>query len=142
MNEVITKRIFDAGIEAVYRTWTEPVHLKNWWGPNGFTNTFLEFDLRPGGKWQLIMHGPDGKDYNSEMIFEDVVPNTMLAFSYTISHKIRAEATFEKAGGHTTLVCFKMLFYNEEEFAALGNFMAKKNEENFDRLAIEVNKMK
>jgi uncharacterized protein YndB with AHSA1/START domain len=37
----------------VYQAWTNPNHLKNWWGPNGFTNTFNEFDLRPGGKGVL-----------------------------------------------------------------------------------------
>ena len=142
MNEVITKRIFDTGIATVYRAWTEPGHLKNWWGPHGFTNTFLEFDFRPGGKWRLVMHGPDGSDYQSEIVFEDIVPNKMLAFSYMDNHKIRVETTFEEAEKNSTLVCFKMIFYNEEEFAALNNFMAEKNEENFARLETELNKMK
>lgn len=35
------------------------MHLKNWWGPDGFTNTFHEFNLRPNGKWILTMHGPE-----------------------------------------------------------------------------------
>lgn len=142
MNEVITKRSFDAGIQTVYRAWTEPEHLKNWWGPNGFTNTILEFDLRPGGKWKLVMHGPDGNDYNSEIVFEEIVPFKMLAFSYVSNHKIKVEATFEKEESDSTGVCFKMIFYNKEEFAALKNFMSEKNGENFDRLEMELNKMK
>lgn len=142
MNEVITKRIFNAGIATVYRAWTGPEHLKNWWGPHGFTNTFLQFDLRPGGKWRLVMHGPDGNDYQSEMVFEDIVTNKMLAFSYTINHKIKVEASFEEAEKNATLVCFKMIFYNEEEFAALKDFMTEKNEENLDRLEKELNQMK
>ncbi|MES2848613.1 MAG: SRPBCC domain-containing protein [Bacteroidota bacterium] len=142
MKEIVSKRLLDAGNDTVYRAWSDPGHLKNWWGPHGFTNTFTEFDLRPGGKWSLVMHGPDGKDYQSEIIFEDIVPGVMLAFSYVINHKIRVEAIFEAITQSKTLVCFKMIFYNEEEFANLKNFMAEKNEENLDRLENELSKMK
>lgn len=142
MNEVVTTREFRVDLQTAYRAWTEPEHLQNWWGPHGFTNTFLEFDLRSGGKWRLVMHSPDGKDYNSEMLFEDIVPEKKLAFSYTINHKIRVETTFEETSSISTLVCFKMIFYNDEEFETLKNFMAEKNEENFDRLQLELQKMK
>ncbi|MGB5026600.1 MAG: SRPBCC domain-containing protein, partial [Saprospiraceae bacterium] len=57
--EIVSSRIFSAHRELVFRAWSEPNHLKNWWGPAGFTNTFNEFDFRVGGKWRFIMHGPD-----------------------------------------------------------------------------------
>ena len=56
--EVTATRIFDAPRALVWRAFTDPDHLKHWWGPNGFTCTFHEFDLRPGGAWHFIMHGP------------------------------------------------------------------------------------
>lgn len=46
--EIRDSRIVHAPIETVFAAWTEPEHLKVWWGPAGFTNTFHEFDLRPG----------------------------------------------------------------------------------------------
>ena len=49
-------RVFDAPRERVFRAWTDPEHLKQWWGPKGFTNTFHEFDMRPGGHWRFVMH--------------------------------------------------------------------------------------
>ncbi len=47
--EIVTTRVFDAPRERVFRAWTDPDHLAKWWGPKGFTNTFQEFDMRPGG---------------------------------------------------------------------------------------------
>ena len=57
--EIVSIRNFTYSREQVFNAWTDPNRLKNWWGPKGFTNTFHEFDLRPGGKWSFIMHGPD-----------------------------------------------------------------------------------
>lgn len=67
--EIESSRIFSANRELVFRAWSEPNHLKNWWGPAGFTNTFNEFDFRVGGKWRFIMHGPDKGNYVNECEF-------------------------------------------------------------------------
>jgi len=58
--EIVTTRVVDAPRERVWRAWTERAQVAQWWGPNGFTNTIHEMDLRPGGVWQFVMHGPDG----------------------------------------------------------------------------------
>ncbi|WP_331281219.1 SRPBCC domain-containing protein [Paenibacillus sp. UNC217MF] len=61
--ELVTTRVISSSPSLVYEAWTKPEHLAQWWGPNGFTNTFLKFDLRPGGIWEFVMHGLDGVDY-------------------------------------------------------------------------------
>ena len=61
--EIVSSRIFDTEPERLFRAWSDPNHLKNWWGPKGFTNTFNEFDFIVGGKWRFIMHGPDKGNY-------------------------------------------------------------------------------
>ncbi|RZJ52231.1 MAG: ATPase, partial [Flavobacterium sp.] len=58
-SEIVTSRILNFPQEIVFEAWKNPEHLKNWWGPNGFTNTFYEFDFREGGKWTFTMHGPE-----------------------------------------------------------------------------------
>ncbi len=55
---ITSSRIVNAPRELVFMAWTDPQHLQNWWGPKGFTNTFHEFDLAPGGRWKYTMHGP------------------------------------------------------------------------------------
>lgn len=58
--EIVSVRVVNASREIVFKAWTDPQHLRSWWGPNGFTNTFHEFDLKPEGHWRFTMHGPDG----------------------------------------------------------------------------------
>ena len=58
--EIVATRIYGAPRELVWRVWTDPKHIAQWWGPQGFTNTIREMDVRPGGAWRFTMHGPDG----------------------------------------------------------------------------------
>ncbi len=47
--ELVLTRVFDAPRELVFKVWTDPKHVAQWWGPHGFTNPVCELDLRPGG---------------------------------------------------------------------------------------------
>jgi len=67
-------RVFQAPRKLVYEAFADPKQVVEWWGPDGFSTTVLEMDLRPGGKWRLVMHGPDGTDYPNEMTITAVVP--------------------------------------------------------------------
>ena len=78
--EIVSSRIVNFPIDMVYEAWTNPSHLKNWWGPNGFTNTFTEHDLRVGGKWSFIMHGPDKGNYANECEFIKIEKPTLIAW--------------------------------------------------------------
>ena len=53
-------RVFDAPREVVFKAWTDPQLLAQWWGPKGFTNPVCELDARPGGAIRVHMRGPDG----------------------------------------------------------------------------------
>jgi len=70
--EVIFTRIFDAPRELVWEAFTDPKQVVKWWGPNGFTTTNQEMDVRPGGIWRHTMHGPDGTDYYNKCKFLEV----------------------------------------------------------------------
>src|SRR5687767_1816106 len=79
--QIVSSRIVNAPIELVFQAWTDPHHLKNWWGPAGFTNTFNEFDLRPGGKWRFIMHGPEKGNYVNECVFIKIEKPVLIAWN-------------------------------------------------------------
>jgi uncharacterized protein YndB with AHSA1/START domain len=66
---IIGSRQFDAPRALVFSVWTDPKHLAQWWGPNGFTTTTHAYDFRPGGVWRFVMHGPDGRDYQNRITF-------------------------------------------------------------------------
>ena len=71
---IISSRVFRAPRKLVYEAFADPKQVVQWWGPNGFTTTIQEMDLRAGGKWRLVMQGPDGTNYPNEMTFTEVVP--------------------------------------------------------------------
>src|SRR5262245_64936028 len=80
--ELIFTRIFDAPRELVFAAWTDPQHLAQWWGPQGFTTTIHEMDVRPGGVWRLTMHGPDGRDYRNRIVTLEVLKPERLVFRH------------------------------------------------------------
>lgn len=80
--EIVITRIFDAPRELVWRAWTDRQHVVQWWGPTGFTNTTQEMDVRPGGVWRHVMHGPDGTDYANKISFIEVVKPERLVYHH------------------------------------------------------------
>lgn len=134
--EVLNIRIVKASREKVFKAWSNPDNLKRWWGPEGFTNTFNEFNFHPGGKWSFIMHGPDKKDYPNESVFVKIEEPGLIVFNHISQPKFRIEATFEKVSVSETKVYFRMIFKTPEECNKLKGFVTDKNEENLDRLEV------
>jgi uncharacterized glyoxalase superfamily protein PhnB/uncharacterized protein YndB with AHSA1/START domain len=113
--ELKLSRLLDAPVELVWEVWTDPAHIAKWWGPTGFTNTISKMDLRSGGEWDLVMHGPDGTDYNNKSIFKEVVPMKRLVYEHVTGPKFTATILFDKRGKQTFLE-WHMLFESREEF--------------------------
>jgi uncharacterized protein YndB with AHSA1/START domain len=79
---IIGIREFDAPRALVFAAWTDPKHLAQWWGPNGFTTTTSRFEFRPGGVWRFVMHGPDGRDYQNRIVFDEIVPPERIVYRH------------------------------------------------------------
>jgi uncharacterized protein YndB with AHSA1/START domain len=140
--EIVTTRIFNSPREVVYKAWTDPKHLSVWWGPKGFTNTFSTFDLRVGGKWIFVMHGPEKGNYKNEVTFLVIREPELLIWDRQSQPLFQVEVIFEKLSVNQTRVIFKQKFKTEEECAKLRKYVPEKNEENMDRLEEELRKMK
>lgn len=139
--EIRSSRILDTDIGTVYRAWTEPNHLKNWWGPKGFTNTFNEFDLQPGGRWSFVMHGPDKGNYVNECEFIKIEKPTLIAWKRHSKPIFNVVVTLEAINSQQTKIDFSMIFPTEEECNKVKKFAVDKNEENFDKLEAEILKI-
>jgi hypothetical protein len=139
--QIVSTRVLNAPIELVFRAWTEPRHLAKWWGPKGFSNTFKEFDLRPGGNWRFIMHGPDKGNYENECVFIKIEKPNLIAWYRLSKPLFQVVASFETLAANQTKVVFKMLFETAEECNKIKSFAPEKNEENFDRLEDELLQM-
>ena len=79
---IIGSRVFNAPREMVFTAFTDPAHLSEWWGPNGFTTTTHSFDFRPGGVWRFVMHGPDGRDYQNRITYEEIIAPERIVYRH------------------------------------------------------------
>jgi len=139
--EIVTTRIIDAHQDLVFKAWSDPAIIKNWWGPKGFTNTFHEFDFQPGGKWNLTMHGPDKKNYENKIEFIQIVAPELIILSHLSPPHFQSVVTFSERPGHKTELTYKMIFDTAETCEELRALVVPSNEEKFDRLENELKKM-
>ena len=138
--EIVSTRVFDAPRERVWQAFADPKRVVNWWGPDGFTDTLEKMELRPGGEWKHIMHGPDGTNYPNESVFTEVVENERIVFHHLgPMHEFTMTMTYADEGGKTRLT-WRMLHGTAEECAKVRSFAPAAIEQNFDRLAAELAK--
>ncbi|HET9823735.1 MAG TPA: SRPBCC domain-containing protein, partial [Chitinophagaceae bacterium] len=112
--QLTISRVVNAPRELVWKVWTDPEHIKNWWGPNGFTNTIFQMDVKPGGVWDFIMHGPDGTDYKNKSVYKEIVKYAKIVYDHLSGPKFRSTVTFTEQG-NKTLINIEMLFETAEE---------------------------
>jgi uncharacterized protein YndB with AHSA1/START domain len=79
---IIGTRVFDAPRKLVFAAFTDPENLARWWGPDGFTTTTSVFEFRPGGVWRFVMHGPDGRDYQNRVTYDEIVPPERIVYHH------------------------------------------------------------
>jgi uncharacterized protein YndB with AHSA1/START domain len=71
---MVITRVFDAPRELVWRAWTDPQYVMQWWGPKGFTSPVCKIDFRVGGKFLCCMRTPDGQDFWNAGEYHEIVP--------------------------------------------------------------------
>src|SRR5260370_38402582 len=76
---LVIERIFDAPRNLVFKAWTDPKQVAQWWGPKGFTNPACEMDVRPGGAMRICMLSPDGREHPVRGVFRELVEPERLA---------------------------------------------------------------
>ncbi|HEY4265324.1 MAG TPA: SRPBCC family protein [Micropepsaceae bacterium] len=104
--EIGATRIYNVPRTLVWQAWTDPRHVAQWWGPNGFTNSISEMNVKPGGVWRFIMHGPDGTDYPNKIQFLEVVKPERLVYVHgdeSDPDQFHVTVTFAEQDGKTTL---------------------------------------
>ena len=107
--ELVLTRLINAPREKVYRAWTDPELMKQWFAPLPYTTPHVEVDVRPGGSAYIVMRGPDGKDLPNRGVYLEVVPNERLVVTdaFTTAWEPSAKPfmtlilTFENEGGKT-----------------------------------------
>jgi uncharacterized protein YndB with AHSA1/START domain len=115
---IVLSRMLEAPRERVFELWTSPEHLANWWGPNGFTLTTHEANIRPGGSWRFTMHGPDGTDYPNVIRYEEVRAPELITFVHGDDvgemPPFRGTITFDAFQG-ITILTMRTVFQTTDE---------------------------
>jgi uncharacterized protein YndB with AHSA1/START domain len=124
--------------ERIWEALSDPGQLAQWWGPKGFTNTFQEFTLKPGGRWKLVMHGPDGKSYQTDkLVVEAVRPELLVLRHEQLGHNFSLTIHLGDVAGRTHLT-WRLLFDTVAECTPVKGIIVGANEQCFDRLELHL----
>jgi uncharacterized protein YndB with AHSA1/START domain len=113
---LIIERVFRASPDRVFRAWTDPAVLVNWWGPEGYTTPEFTFDVRPGGAWRTVMRSPDGNPHRVSGIFREISPPNRLVLTWAWEeegkrgHETEIELTFSAVAEGTRMLLIQRVF--------------------------------
>jgi uncharacterized protein YndB with AHSA1/START domain len=140
--ETTLVRVFDAPRNLVWRAWTDPTQLAQWWGPKDFTNPVCEIDVRRGGQILIHMRAPDGTVYPLTGEFREIEAPWRLVFSDAAmdkDDKVLLEGltivTFEEKGRKTMLTVESIAMAMVPGAADMVKSMDKGWLQSLDRLA-------
>lgn len=143
--ELVMERIFDAPRELVFKAWTEPELVKQWWGPKGWTLPVCNMDFRPGGVWHYCMRGPDGMESWGKAVYREIVEPERIVYIDTFSDaegnqpenmpEMVITVTFTEENGQTKLTSRTQFATAEELEAVLEMGAVEGMNDTLDRLA-------
>lgn len=135
---IVWRRFFQAPPELVYATFTEPEHVRHWWGPRKYDITVCEADLRIGGAWRVVHRGPDGTEHAFHGTHLELDPPRRVVRTFVYEgfpeEGATEEATFEPAEGGTLVVAVSRMPSFESRAGALTNGMEEGGRESYERL--------
>ncbi len=137
MTTFATSREIAAAPEKVFAAFSQSERLARWWGPAGFTNTFSVCEFKPGGRWSLVMHGPNGSNYPNESVFAEIETGRKVVVHHVSEPQFRLTVTLTPTA-KGTLLSWSQAFENSEFARKVESIVVPANEQNLDRLTAEV----
>lgn len=107
------RRTFDAPRDRVWAALTDREQVDRWWGPDGFTTTTDEMDVRPGGVWAFEMVGPDGKTFPNRIVYDEIEEYRRLTYTHGSPddpEQFRVTVTLDDVGEGETELTMEMRF--------------------------------
>ena len=132
-----TSREIPAAVEQVFAAISDPERLARWWGPAGFTNSFSVCEFKNGGRWSLIMHGPNGHNYPNEYVFAEIESPRKVVVHHVGEPKFRLTILLASSAAGA-VVSWSQEFESSEVAARLEHIVLPANEQNLERLSVEV----
>ncbi|MCP5324920.1 MAG: SRPBCC domain-containing protein [Oceanospirillaceae bacterium] len=132
-NTFKTQRDFIHPAAEIYAAFANGDKLARWWGPEGFSNTFHQFEFKQDGLWQFTMHGPDGNSYPNESYFSELIPAQKIVIRHNCMPFFTLSIELQALSAGTRLV-WQQTFDDAAVAAALQHIVEPANEQNLDRL--------
>lgn len=143
--EIVMTRVFDAPRELVFEAVTKPEHLKEWWGPRGFTLPVCEIDFRPGGAYRFVSADAEGNEYAFRGEYREIVPPERVVWTFEFEGMpgmVSVDTlTIVEEDGSTTLTSTSVFDSIEQRDGMLQSGMETGAAESYDRLAELLEKM-
>ena len=137
--EIVMTRTFDAPRELVFEAMTRPEHMKEWWGPHGFTLPVCEIDLRPGGAYRFVSADAEGTEYAFRGEYREIVPPEKIVWTFEFEGmpgNVSVETmTLTEENGQTTVTSTSVFDSVEQRDGMLESGMETGAAETYDRLA-------
>ena len=128
VERMVITRVFDAPRELVWKAWTDPKYVMQWWGPKGFTSPVCKMDFRVGGKFLCCMRSPDGQEFWNAGEYHEIVPHEKIVssmyFADSDGNKVEAEAygiEHEAIEGAYDTTLFEDLGNGKTKLTFIGN---------------------
>ena len=132
-------RIFDAPRRFLFKSYTDPNLIPQWWGPRGFTTTVDNMNMRPGGVWRFVQRGPDGNQYAFNGVYRGIVPPDWLAYTFEFEsmpgHVLLETVAFEERDGKTKVTATALFDTVRDRDGMLKSGMEQGAAESWERLA-------
>jgi uncharacterized protein YndB with AHSA1/START domain len=117
--EIVMTRFFDAPRKLIFKTYTDPNLIPEWWGPKKSMTTVVKMDVRPGGIWQFVQRGSDDSEYVFNGMYHEIAPPDRLIQTFEFEglpdHVTIETITFEEEHGGKTKLTSKSFFQTVED---------------------------
>lgn len=137
--EISGTRVLDGPPELVFKAYTDPKLIPQWWGPRRYTTTVDKLDVRPGGVWRFVQRAADGGVHAFNGVFREIVPARRLVYTFNYEgapgHEAVETVTFEETErGKTTMTDHLLFASREDRDGMLNSGMEEGGIETLERL--------
>jgi len=137
--EIVMTRTFDAPRELVFEAMSKVEHMREWWGPRGFTMPVCEMDFRVGGAYRFVQRGPDGDEYAFRGEFREIAPPERISWTFEFEGmpgNVSVDTMeLTEEDGKTTITSTSIFDSVEQRDGMLQSGMESGAAETYDRLA-------
>jgi uncharacterized protein YndB with AHSA1/START domain len=137
-HDILITRSFDAPRDAVFKAFTDPDAVRQWWGLNSTETVVDQLEARPGGRWRFVQRDGEGNEYGFHGVYHDLEAPERIVYTFEFEgmpgHVLLETVTFEEQDGRTLMTDVSVFQSVADRDGMLQSGMESGAEEGFVRL--------